>query len=85
MLTRKRTSLVWEYFDAPVAIKENRKDVVRVRCELCGMQLAHGGGTISLAWHLLVKHTRSFGGPSSSKKQTTLPTIVRKCSAERAA
>ena len=88
MLTRKRTSLVW-YFDAPVAIKENRKDVVRVRCELCGMQLAHGGGTISLASHLLAKHTEeythSFGGPSSSKKQTTLPTIVRKCSAERAA
>ena len=27
----------------------------------------------------------SFGGPASSKKQTTLPTIVRKCSAECAA
>ena len=52
------------------------------------MQLVHGGGTTSLASHLLAKHTeytRSFGGPASSKKQTTLPTIVCKCSAERAA
>ena len=54
----------------------------------CGMQLVHGGGTTSLASHLSAKHTeytRSFGGPASSKKQTTLPTIVCKCSAERAA
>ena len=84
-----RTSLVWEYFDAPVVIKENVKDVVKVLCTLCEMQLVHRGGTTSLASHLSGKHTeeytRSFGGPASSKKQTTLPTIVRKCSAERAA
>ena len=30
------------------------------------------------------EYTHSFGGQASSKKQTTLPTIVRKCSAERA-
>ena len=89
MSIRKHTSLVWEYFDAPVAIKENGKDVVKVRCKLCEMQLVHGGGTTSLASHLSAKHTEeytcSFGGPASSKKQTTLPTIVRKCSAECAA
>ena len=89
MSTRKRTNPVWEYFDAPVAIKESGKDVVKVRCKLCGMQLVHRGGTTSLASHLSAKHmeeyTRSFGGPATSKKQTTLPTIVRKCSAERAA
>ena len=80
MSTRKYTSPVWEYFDAPVAIKENGKDVVKVWCKLCGMQLVHGGSMTSLASHLSAKHTkeytRSFGGPSSSKKQMTLPTIV---------
>ena len=69
MSTRKRTNPVWEYFYAPVAIKENEKDVVKVRCKLCGMQLVHRGGTTSLALHLSAKHTeeymRSFGGPSS--------------------
>ena len=68
---------------------ENRKDVVKVRCKLCGMQLVHGGGTTTLASHLLAKHTEeytcSFGSPASSKNQTTLPTNVRKCSAEHAA
>ena len=53
------------------------------------MRLVHGDSTTSLASHLLAKHTeeytRSFGGPTSSKKQTTLPTIVHKCFAERAA
>ena len=63
--------------------------MVKVRCKLCGMQLVHRGGTTSLASHLSTNHmeeyTRSFGSRASSKKQTTLPTIVRKCSAECAA
>ena len=63
--------------------------MVKVQCKLCGMQLVHGGGTTTLASHLLAKHTEeytcSFGGPASSKNQTTLPTNVRKCSAEHAA
>ena len=56
MSTRKRTSLVSEYFAALVAIKENGKDVVKVQCKLCGMQLVHRGGTTSLALHLSAKH-----------------------------
>ena len=44
---------------------------------------------VYVASHLSANHmeeyTRSFGGPASSKKQTTLPTIVHKCSAEHAA
>ena len=60
--------------------------MVKVRCKLCGMQLIHEGETTSFALHLLSNHTeeytRSFGGPVSSKTQTTLPTVVRKCSAE---
>ena len=87
MSTRKRTSP--ENFNAPVAIKENGKEVVKVQCKLCGMQLVHGHGTTSLALYLSAKHTEeymhSFGAPASSKKQMTLPTIVRKCSAEHAA
>ena len=86
MSTRKRTSPVWEYSDAPVVIKENGKDVVKVRCKLCGMLLVHGGSTTILASYLSAKHmeeyTHSFGGPASTKKHMTVPTIVRKCSAE---
>ena len=73
MLTRKGTSPVWENVDARVATKENGKDVVKMQCKLCGMQLAHGGGTTSLALHLSAEHTRSFGDLASLKKQTTLP------------
>ena len=89
MSTKKRTSPVWEYFDAPVEAKEKGKDVMKARCKLCGVQLAHKGGTTNLALHLSAKHPeeyrRAFGGPSSSAKQATLTTMVRKCSPERAA
>ena len=45
MSTRKCTSPIWEYFDAPVKAKEKRKDIKKVRCKLGGVHLAHEGGT----------------------------------------
>ena len=89
MSTRKRISPIWEYFNAPVEAKEKGKDIKKVRCKLCGVHLAHRGGITNLTLHLSVKHPeeyrRTFGGPSSSAKQATLTTMVRKCSPERAA
>ena len=86
MLTRKLTSPVYEYFSALIEPKEKGKNVMKVRCKLCGVQLDLGGGTTtcSLASHLLAKYPKeykhAFGGPSSSAKQPTLTMMVCKCS-----
>ena len=92
MSARKRSSPIWDFFNEPTVASgkgKDGKDLMKVRCKLCNIQLAHGGGTTSLILHLSAKHAeeykRAFGAPSSSTKQATLTAMFRKCSTERAA
>ena len=82
-MARKRTSRVWEFFEEPEVVSEGGKDVRRVPCKLCEQQLADGGGTTNLLSHLQAKHPEEYKRCTdclSTKKQTSLTTLVRKCS-----
>jgi len=89
MASRKRTSRVWEFFEEPVVVSDGGKNAKRVPCKLCDQQLADGGGTTNLLSHLQSKHPeeckRCTDHDRSTCKQTTLMTVLRKCSPQRAA
>ena len=70
MSTRKHTSPVWEYFDAPVAIKESGKDVVKVQYKLwnaTGPRRRHDQLSFALVGETHGVHTL-FWGPSLFKE-----------------
>ena len=89
MAYRKRTSSVWEFFEAPTVTKVNGKDVKRVQYLLCTQQLADGGGTSNLMSHLQAIHLeeskRCMNDSSKScKTQSTLHSFSWVCPPERA-
>ena len=88
----KRTSAVWEFFQEPELVNgsEDGKKVKKVRCKLCDVRLADGGGTTNLLNHLSskhpVEHERINAGnnkPTSSKQM--LLTGLKRCSPQRSA
>ena len=90
MASRKRTGRVWEFFQEPVVVLVGEKDVKRVPCKLCDQQRADGGGTKNLLSDLQAKHPEEYNcctdhADDSSSKQTSLASIFRKCSPQRAA
>ena len=82
MSTRKRTSLMWEFFELrEVAIKGEK--LKKADCKLCdGVNLAYGGGTSNLLHHLEVKHPVSYkkafpGDSCTTSKQATLSAFIK--------
>ena len=87
MAGKKRKSAVWEYFEQPATVTVNDKEVKKVKCLLCGILLADGGGTTNLAHHLQAQHPEEYkksDNNAKKTKQTNLHSFSRVCSPERA-
>ena len=74
-----RTSQVWKHF----GFKEGEKDGKKVTCKLCGVYVAHGGGSTNLKTHLRTWHRSTHdelfkvcSTDVSPGKQETIDTYV---------
>ena len=81
---------MWEFFEEPVTVTDGEKDAKRVPCKLCHQQLADGGGTTNLLSHLQAKHPEEYKRCTptqdrSTGRQTSLTSVLRACSPQRAA
>lgn len=80
MAKRKRTSVVWEFFE----LMDERKKVKKAVCKLCdGLRLVYAGGTTNLLSHLETQHSVDYkktvpSETSTKKKQATLTSFQAK-------
>ena len=77
MAGKKRKSAVWEYFEQPATVTVNDKEVKKVKCLLCGIFLADGGGTTNLAHHLQAKHLEEYKKSDNNAKKRNKLTFIR--------
>ena len=68
MVTRKRTSLVWNYFELSVEDSE-KKGKKFVKCKIYDSKLVDGGGTGNLFSHLESKHLDEYNKLKKVKKE----------------
>ena len=89
MPKRKRTSIVWEYFQLTEVAEKDGKMMKKAVCTLCDGQLVYTGGTTNLLNHLETKHPVTYkaatGEASGTKsKQKTLSFPSKLCLPDRA-
>ena len=87
----RKPSPVWEIFNKTKEICDGKK-TKKAACSLCDEKLAYCGGTSNLSKHIEVKHPETyeklFGDAvmsSGSKKQLSITSFQKQCSASRSA